>query len=69
MSKKRIFQELFRLRQKKTDIQTKVCYVLYLSEEEAHKATSKELKTYWHPKRQRQDEWRKVLADFRKLEC
>lgn len=47
---------------------TKDRYVLYLSKEEVHKATTEELKTYWHPERQRQVEQRKALEALRKAE-
>ncbi len=42
--------------------------VLYLSEQEVHKATSQELKDYWHPERQRKAQRQKELKALRKAE-
>lgn len=47
---------------------TKDSYVLYLSEKEVHKATTEELKNYWHPERQRKAQQCKALEALRKAE-
>lgn len=43
--------------------------VLYLSEQEVHEASPEELKTFWHPERQRQAKRKKELEEQRKIEA
>lgn len=42
--------------------------LLYLSEQEVHQASKEELKTFWHPERQRQAKRRKTLEEQRRKE-
>ena len=42
--------------------------VVYFSEQEVHKATKEELKTYWHPERQRKAQRKKEREEYRKMQ-